>query len=443
MKLPEAFIQNLTTLPEMDIPAFINALEDSSPVSIRLNNKNDYHPGHKNKVPWCENAFYLDERPLFTADPEFHAGNFYVQEASSMFLYQIAEKYLKQCKTVLDMCAAPGGKSTLLCNVLSEDCLLVSNEIIRSRAMILAENIIKWGNDNVVVTNNAPEDFGKLPGFFDAIVVDAPCSGEGMFRKDPGAIDEWSAYNVQQCAIRQKEILKSADLTLKNDGYLIYSTCTYNTDENEQNVLWFAREYQYDIINPDLNNFPGIVQSEAGLRFYPDKTKGEGFFISILRKKNTETQHFGTNYVKKIKPIKQFPVDENILKKQQEYIITDNGQQIIAYKHLHKNEMLLLGEILNTIICGISLYSRKGKDLIPEHQLALSKVLNAENFESAELSLKEAIAYLKRENIVLNDNNRGYILVKYKGSPLGWVKNLGNRCNNLYPAHWRIRMNIG
>jgi 16S rRNA C967 or C1407 C5-methylase (RsmB/RsmF family)/NOL1/NOP2/fmu family ribosome biogenesis protein len=443
MKLPEAFIQNSATLPGMDIPAFINALENSSPVSIRLNHKNNYHPEHENRVPWCENAFYLDERPSFTADPEFHAGNYYVQEASSMFLQFIAENYLKNCNKVLDLCAAPGGKSTLLCNILPEDCLLVSNEIIRSRAMILAENIIKWGNDNVVVTNNTPEDFAKLPGFFDAIVVDAPCSGEGMFRKDHGAIEEWSEYNVTQCASRQQDILEQADICLKEDGYLIYSTCTFNREENEKNVLWFAENFDYEIITPDISTYKDIIQTEAGMRFYPDKIKGEGFFISILRKKNREVQHFGTNYVKKVKPLKPVILNNKVLKNQENYFITDNGQQIIAYKHPLKNEMLLLNEVLNTIVCGISLYIRKGKDLIPEHQLALSKAILVDEIETATLNRQDAICYLKRENIVLPDHSKSYILVKYNNSPLGWVKNLGNRCNNLYPAHWRIRMNIG
>src|SRR5690606_15842591 len=201
------FVDRTKSLLGDEYPAFEEALNGIPPVSIRVNDKfTDYKPSDQ-IVPWCDSGFYLNERPLFTADPLLHAGVYYVQEASSMFLKQVCDVYMKNAERVLDLCAAPGGKSTLLSQALPSEALLVSNEIVRSRAMILAENLIKWGNPNVIVTNNTPEDFGEFPAFFDAIVVDAPCSGEGMFRKDPGSIAEWSLQNVQQCAIRQKGIL--------------------------------------------------------------------------------------------------------------------------------------------------------------------------------------------------------------------------------------------
>ena len=214
MNLPEAFVIRTKKLMGDEYQELEKALETAPPTSVRVNNKIEYQPSTE-QVTWCKSGFYLKERPLFTADPFFHAGAYYVQEASSMFLEQAVNQHFPNAKTVLDLCAAPGGKSTLLSQALPETSLLVSNEIIRSRAYILAENLIKWGNPNVVVTNSEPQDFDKLPGFFDAIVIDAPCSGEGMFRKDVGAIEEWSEYNVKLCAERQREIVSSVWDALK------------------------------------------------------------------------------------------------------------------------------------------------------------------------------------------------------------------------------------
>ena len=257
------------------------ALETKPPTSVRVNDKIAYQPSSEN-VAWCKSGYYLDERPLFTADPLFHAGVYYVQEASSMFLEQAVKQYFPMADTVLDLCAAPGGKSTLLSQTLAESSLLVSNEIIRSRAYILAENLIKWGNPNVVVTNNEPKDFAILGGFFDAIVIDAPCSGEGMFRKDAGAVEEWSEYNVTLCAARQTEIVSSVWDALKTDGILVYSTCTFNREENEENVQWICNELGAEVLSIDLQGNSDITKSDFGYRFYPHKTKGEGFFISVL-----------------------------------------------------------------------------------------------------------------------------------------------------------------
>ncbi|MDR1585712.1 MAG: RsmB/NOP family class I SAM-dependent RNA methyltransferase, partial [Prevotellaceae bacterium] len=232
MNFPESFVERSKSLLGDEYNVFEAALQTTPPVSVRVNNKIDMHPSEE-LVPWCEKAYYLQERPLFTADPLLHAGAFYVQEASSMFLYQAVKQHFPSAKRTLDLCAAPGGKSTLLLQSLPDDGLLVSNEIIRSRAHILAENITKWGNPNAVVTNNSPADFGKLPGYFDAVVVDAPCSGEGMFRKDADAAGEWSLQLVNLCAERQREIVSSVWKALKPDGILVYSTCTFNREENE------------------------------------------------------------------------------------------------------------------------------------------------------------------------------------------------------------------
>ena len=397
-------------------------------------------------MPWCDSGFYLDERPLFTADPLLHAGVYYVQEASSMFLKQVCDVYMKNAERVLDLCAAPGGKSTLLSQALPSEALLVSNEIVRSRAMILAENVIKWGNPNVVVTNNTPEDFSKLPAFFDAIVVDAPCSGEGMFRKDPGSVAEWSLQNVQQCAIRQKSILKDVWQSLKDGGILVYSTCTYNEEENEDNVAWICEELGADCLTPDISDFDGIVVSEYGCRFYPHKIKGEGFFIAVLRKYNMgESINIGKS--KKNKQQDKYVDRSDDFRIQvlfpNNFIIKEIENRIVAFQQKHLADVLDIDNKLNCLVNGIQLAEIKGKDFIPAHQLALSKIISKEAFLSVELELREAIAFLKRESIVMPENTpRGYVLVCYQEQALGWVKNLGNRSNNLYPQHWRIRMHL-
>lgn len=446
LELPVKFVDRTKSLLGDEYPAFEEALNGIPPVSIRVNDKfTDYKPSDQ-IVPWCDSGFYLNERPLFTADPLLHAGVYYVQEASSMFLKQVCDVYMKNAERVLDLCAAPGGKSTLLSQALPSETLLVSNEIVRSRAMILAENVIKWGNPNVVVTNNTPEDFSKLPAFFDAIVVDAPCSGEGMFRKDPGSVAEWSLQNVQQCAIRQKSILKDVWQSLKDGGILVYSTCTYNKEENEDNVAWICEELGADCLTPDISDFDGIVVSEYGCRFYPHKIKGEGFFIAVLRKYNMgESINIGKS--KKNKQQDKYVDRSDDFRIQvlfpNNFIIKEIENRIVAFQQKHLTDVLDIDNKLNCLVNGIQLAEIKGKDFIPAHQLALSKIISKEAFLSVELELREAIAFLKRESIVMPENTpRGYVLVCYQEQALGWVKNLGNRSNNLYPQHWRIRMHL-
>lgn len=446
LELPVKFVDRTKSLLGDEYPAFEEALNGIPPVSIRVNDKfTDYKPSDQ-IVPWCDSGFYLNERPLFMADPLLHAGVYYVQEASSMFLKQVCDVYMKNAERVLDLCAAPGGKSTLLSQALPSEALLVSNEIVRSRAMILAENVIKWGNPNVVVTNNTPEDFSKLPAFFDAIVVDAPCSGEGMFRKDPGSVAEWSLQNVQQCAIRQKSILKDVWQSLKDGGILVYSTCTYNKEENEDNVAWICEELGADCLTPDISDFDGIVVSEYGCRFYPHKIKGEGFFIAVLRKYNMgESINIGKS--KKNKQQDKYVDRSDDFRIQvlfpNNFIIKEIENRIVAFQQKHLADVLDIDNKLNCLVNGIQLAEIKGRDFIPAHQLALSKIISKEAFLSVELELREAIAFLKRESIVMPENTpRGYVLVCYQEQALGWVKNLGNRSNNLYPQHWRIRMHL-
>ena len=443
MKLPEAFVSRTISLLGAEFQELEKALEGTAPTSVRVNDKMEYQPSDE-PVAWCEKGYYLKERPLFTADPLFHAGVYYVQEASSMFLYQAVRQHFPQAQAVLDLCAAPGGKSTLLSQALPESCLLVSNEIVRSRAYILAENLIKWGNPNIVVTNNDPKDFERLPGYFDALVVDAPCSGEGMFRKDAGAIQEWSEYNVTLCAARQKEILSSAWDSLKTGGILVYSTCTFNREENEENVRWICEELGSDLLTMDLQGNTSITSTDYGYRFYPHKTRGEGFFLSVLRK-SSNLQGSQNNKREDKKNIKFVTKSNDFtfsLKQSERWFIHQEDNFVNGYDKIRLNDFIFLKKQLKCMHSGLLLGEQKGKDFIPSASMALSKILDKESVETFEVDYRTAILFLKKEAIVLPDSSKGYILISFQGQALGWVKNLGNRTNNLYPQEWRIRMKI-
>ena len=440
MKLPEAFEYRTMTILGDEFPEFLDALNDNIPTSVRVNNKIEYEPSDK-KVSWCKSGYYLDERPLFTADPLFHAGVYYVQEASSMFLEQVVRQHFPTAETVLDLCAAPGGKSTLLSQTLSQNSLLVSNEIVRSRAYILAENLIKWGNPNVVVSNNEPKDFARLSGYFDAVLIDAPCSGEGMFRKDAGAIEEWSEYNVKSCVERQRNIVSSVWDGLKEDGILVYSTCTFNREENEENVQWICKELGAEVLSVDLHGNNEITKSECGYRFYPHKTKGEGFFISVLRKTSVPNNLFKHKKADRYEE-KPFVVDALELIQSEFWFITKENNYIKAYDKNRLIDFRLLNKYLKCMYSGVLLGEMKGNDFIPSANIALSKILNKSSVNSVELDYESAISFLRKDSILLSESKRGYVLVCYKGLGLGWVKNLGNRCNNLYPHEWRIRMKL-
>ena len=292
--VPNELLLSLKGVEGFDEKSFIDVHENSRQVvSIRINPaKISASPFPESKpIPWSSTGYYLPDRPSFTLDPLLHAGAYYVQEASGMFLEQCLKQTidLSLPLKVLDLCAAPGGKSTLIQSFLSEESLLVSNEVIKSRASILVENISKWGNENVIVTNNDPRDFSRLPEYFDVIVADAPCSGSGLFRRDVNAIDEWSIGAVESCSLRQQRILSDAYVSLKQNGVLIYSTCSYSPEENEQICDWLIRNYDVTPLKIAVNPNWNIVYTEsdlraAGYRFFPDKIRGEGFFIACFRK---------------------------------------------------------------------------------------------------------------------------------------------------------------
>ena len=442
MNLPEPFVSRTQELLKEELPAFLDALDYPSPVSVRVNDKMEYLPSD-DTVKWCDAGYYLAERPVFTLDPLLHAGVYYVQEASSMFLQQALNQFVVPQSVVLDLCAAPGGKSTLISQYLKADGMLVSNEIIRNRAYILAENLIKWGNDTVLVSNNEPKDFQRLPSFFDAVVVDAPCSGEGMFRKDAGAVGEWSEENVMMCARRQREILTDVWDTLKKDGILIYSTCTYNREENEENVSWMETELGAELLRLNTDAFPEITVSDKGYRFFPHKTRGEGFFLSVLRK-TSDAPSLRIKKQDKRQQKSEFNETElknRLIEPENWKIYTDNNM-ISAFRTKFSDKVELLKSNLHIMHYGITLCEIKGRDLIPHTSLALSKSIQLENVLQAEVELRDALLFLKKETINLSEAEKGFVLIKYRNMPLGWVKNLGNRCNNLYPNEWRIRMKI-
>ena len=390
-------------------------------------------------VPWCPDGFYLSERPSFTLDPLFHAGCYYVQEASSMFLSHVLREYVKEPVVALDMCAAPGGKSTLALSELPEGSLLIANEVVRQRANILAENIIKWGNPNCIVTNNYAEDFEAFSNVFDLIICDAPCSGEGMFRKDPASIEEWSLANVDTCWRRQRDIVQNIWHTLKEGGIFIYSTCTYNPLEDEENVAWIAKTLGAEVLS--CQPLPEWGLTEKSTHFYPHRIKGEGFFISVLRKTSEVERRRRGKEEKKGKQNTAIPKElKGWLSEGEHFTIMETNETFLAFPTAHLNIYQQAKRSLKVIHAGIELAISKGKNLQPSQSLAMSNNLNKKAFPTVEVDEQQAIAYLRTEALQLpTDTPKGYVLIIYQGHPLGFAKNIGNRANNLYPAEWRIR----
>lgn len=427
---------------------FSDAHLQPAPVSIRLNPEK---PGpHKAlpPVPWSSSGKYLDQRPVFTLDPLFHAGAYYVQEASSMFLEQAVSQCcpLEKPLKVLDLSAAPGGKSTHLLSLLHPDSLLVSNEVIRSRSAVLAENIQKWGYHNCLVTNNDPADFSALAGFFDVIVVDAPCSGEGLFRKERESINQWSSENVDLCAARQKRILQDVWPSLKEDGILIYSTCTYNAVENEQNLSAFAASHPVEFLSLKTDprwNVSHIREGDVtGYRFFPHKVNGEGFFISVMKKRS---QPPGNGKQKKMPRLSETSKRNRDtispwIRLPENFGFFQHDDLIFLLPAHAVHEIGTLLHHLRFVYGGTNVARVKHDKFVPEHALALSIVLEESFFPAAELDHPTCIRYLRRESIVLPDLPKGYALMKFMGMPVGWVNNLESRVNNLYPQEWRIRM---
>ena len=455
MNLPQAFIERTRQLlGETQYPQFEEALQTEIPVSIRPNLAKCHAKAEGEPIHWASSGMYLKTRPTFTFDPLFHAGCYYVQEASSMFVEKVLREYVKEPVVMLDLCAAPGGKSTLCRSVLPEGSLLVANEVMRNRSQILAENLMKWGHPEVVVTNNDPVDFTDLTHLFDVILTDVPCSGEGMFRKDQVAVDEWSLENVDVCWKRQRRILNDIWPALKPGGLLIYSTCTFNCEEDEDNVAWIARELGAEILSVPVEESWGITGNLAGkdfpvYRFLPHRTKGEGFFLAVLRKNEGEVETIQPRLEKKKKgkdakgKAPQLVVPKEVkswLKEAGRFEYTVKETSVHAFPKAFSDVYVLLEQHVKVIHAGVTIGEWKGKGLVPHHSLAMSTALEEGVFPRTELTYEQAIAYLRKEGLVLDASvPRGYVLVTYQQVPLGFVKNIGNRANNLYPQEWRIR----
>jgi 16S rRNA C967 or C1407 C5-methylase (RsmB/RsmF family)/NOL1/NOP2/fmu family ribosome biogenesis protein len=451
MNWKHQFLESLEGVWGFGKEAFIEAHESTPPVSIRLNpykpldvEKLFSNPGVLGVVPWCKNAYYLKSRPLFTLEPLLHAGTFYVQEASSMFIDHVLRTVLSGQKglTALDLCAAPGGKTTLLASLPFFDTIL-ANEIIQSRVSVLMENLAKWGSHHVLVSNNDPEVVSQLGAQFDLVLVDAPCSGSGLFRKDEEAMYEWSPGAVEMCAARQKRILHHAMSLVKEGGYLLYSTCSYSIEENELNADYIIGSDEFESV--DINPAPGwgIVETASpqhhakGYRFYPDKLLGEGFFCAMFRKVSGTVELISN---KTPKPIAESSIGKKWVKEEDD--IDFHFRENTLYM-LNKPSMPYLNDWsakLKIRKSGLKMGSIIRGELIPDHELSMSVILNR-NLSALDLSRTDAIRYLRRDEVEANGSGNGWQLVRYLGHALGWAKIVNGRLKNHYPLSWRILMN--
>ncbi len=461
MILPKALLSSLDGLPGFDREAF-ESVHAAGPqvTSVRVNPGKvavgtDARGAHRatgvwavagaERVPWSSFGYYLPARPSFTFDPLFHAGTYYVQEASSMFLEQALRQTtdLTRSLRVLDLCGAPGGKSTLLQSLLSAESLLVSNEVIRNRVHILEENMVKWGGANTVITSNDPADFRRLENYFDVMVVDAPCSGSGLFRREPEATAEWSPGSVQLCHQRQQRILADCWPALCQDGILIYSTCSYSREENEDILDWIVGDLGATTCRLETLPDAGIVETTGrsgayGYRFYPDRVRGEGLFIACLRKND------GAAFTA---PRKKGVLEKATRKDEERIAGWIKPETSLVYFH-HQEliyglpagltaELPILQSSLYLKRAGVPLGKLSVKEFIPEHDLALSTLISP-TLPALALSREEALQYLRKDEWRPAGEHRGWTLVQYEGHNLGWIKALPGRVNNYYPKEWRI-----
>lgn len=448
--VPDSLLNSLEGIEGFDRDAFIRVHESNERVvSVRLNPAKPVplpFDGME-KVPWSSKGYYLPARPSFIFDPLIHAGAYYVQEASSMFVEQCLVQLADMSRSlkVLDLCAAPGGKSTLVQSLINDNSLLVSNEVIKSRVNIVTENLSKWGGVNNIVTNNDPKDFARLEGYFDIMIVDAPCSGSGLFRRDPSAIEEWSEEAVEMCSMRQQRILTGAWPALKKNGLLIYSTCSYSRAEDEDICDWLCENFRAESLHVAVDEEWNIVQTSSskhkakGYRFFPDKLRGEGFFISCFRKKDGEDEFTGYPQKNRLTRLtqKERAIAETWLKNAGEYSLYLHDKEVFAFPVEMENDLTVVSANLYTKKAGFAVGKLLNNEMAPAHELALSVAVN-KTLTTISLKKEEALQYLRKEEVTLETGMRGWALVQYEGLNLGWVKLLHNRINNYYPKEWRI-----
>ncbi len=432
-------------------------------------------------VPWCPEGRYLDVRPQFTMDPAMHQGRYYVQDASSMFISHVVRQLTCDGapRVYLDACAAPGGKATAALDALPAGSLLVANEYVPKRAQILTENISKWGREETVVTQGDTARLGRLHDTFDIVAVDAPCSGEGMMRKEPVAVEQWSPRLVEECAARQREIIGNLWGAVREGGHIIYSTCTFNRRENEEVLEWMVEELGAEPVSVDIDSawgiLPGVRTPYPCYRFIPGRVRGEGLFMAVVRKPERGGALAPRAQVVERKPERGgalapraqaverkperggalAPRAQAVERKPERGGALAPRTQAVERKPISKltEDPYFPKEYLPVLKCvqkvtkvvqyGIQTAVTAGKALAPTQQLALARRLDRGLFPECDVDRETALRYLHGEALTLPDETpRGYVLLTYEAHPLGFVKNLGNRANNLYPAPWRIRKQI-
>lgn len=441
-------------MPSEEAERLVEALDSApQPTSIRVNPHKPYPAPEGREVGWCRWGRYLAERPSFTRDGHFQAGGYYVQEASSMFVGYLLEQALggevSEGLRLLDMCAAPGGKSTLYSTIVGERGVVVANEVIRARALTLADNILRWGVGNTVVTSNDPSHFaGSLEGWFDVVAVDAPCSGEGMFRKSEEARENWSLDNVRLCATRQRRIMADAWASLREGGIFIYSTCTFNRAENEENMEWLSEEFDCEHIAIECPEEWNIARTRAAeaecFHFYPHRTEGEGLFAAIVRKGGERGSK--RKAAKKARKSPFGEVDKKVAREVAQYLregvdfhLTTIGESIYAYPTPLWEDMRTVAEQMSVLFSGVKVGEMFGKKFRPDHSLALSSLLRKEAFAMVELSREDVVRYFRREELsCITDLQEGLNLLLYEGQPIGFTKRIGTRTNSLLPKELRI-----
>lgn len=453
-ELPEAFC-NRIKVQYADADTLLEAISNEPNVSIRINTAKksveDISLPFDRQVPWCRDGYYLKERPNYTLEPLFHAGVVYPQESSSMYIQHVLrsiEADMPHNPAVLDLCASPGGKSIIVTSWLKGRGYLVSNEVIRQRAWILRENIAKWGGVNNIVTNLMPDDLCKKTGLnVDLMLVDAPCSGEGMFRKDDVAIKEWTPARAQECADRQREILEQAWPMLKVGGYMIYSTCTFNPAENEENVAWLLEKYDAEVVPVEYASEWGVTSKEhEGMAFLPHKVDGEGLFVCLIRKTDGRVAKAPKS---KLTP-KKYALStqiQSLVPDTEAYIINDNKVVALSTDKQTAKEMAMIAMNGNALWCGIPVGELMKDNIVLADELPLSQGFNIEASTKIEVDRQGALEFLHGDIISTEQElTSGRASVVYQGIPLGYVNVIGKgnsvRLNNCYPKEWRIRMRV-
>jgi len=455
MMLPEMFQNRMRDiLSDADFEGFLQSMADQQLQSIRLNpskpNPDIFET--ENVIPWERDACYLTNKHSFIRDPAWHSGSYYVQEASSMLAGAVLKELIAPGRPIaaLDLCGAPGGKSTHLLSILPENSCLLSNETDRKRYSILQENLVKWGSANILVSNSNTNIFSRTDAAFDLIVVDAPCSGEGMMRKDDQAITHWNEKNVFSCHTRQKEILKNVARSVKPGGILFYSTCTFNKEENEQIGDWLIDEYGFTPIEIEINSSWGLVKRN-GIKSqvyvcYPHLVNGEGFAFQLFRiPEHTNRSTVTLRQTRKYTSITTPGFISEVIDQRKAFTLNQHDSGDI-YMSVDLNDTAsLLRELFGIPqIPGIRVGQFKGKDFIPDHGLALSTLLK-EDLPHVDLTLDQSLSYLKGAALEVAPEytlEKGWFLVKYKQHILGWAKRVSGRVNNYYPKNIRIRQNL-